>query len=212
MGTAGTSVLEGGGGAGAIDLERGEGGGGGGGGAAAAGGGGAGGAAAAAAAAAATVSYSVDVEVKAGPPPHAQQEQQQQQQPPLLPPLFSEWLSSGGNTATASTGGDVEAGGVGGVAGVGVGAGAASGPQAMTQSCLAQAFPFLPLEAMGCCGLNGDSKEDAEEAKNARAKNKEIDRMIQKDKQVYRATHRLLLLGAGESGKSTLVKQVWHFV
>ncbi len=61
---------------------------------------------------------------------------------------------------------------------------------------------------MGCCGLNGDSKDDAEEAKRQKQKNKEIERMIQKDKQVYRATHRLLLLGAGESGKSTLVKQM----
>ncbi len=85
--------------------------------------------------------------------------------------------------------------------------------------------------AMGCCGLNAESKDDAEEAKKQKQRNKEIDRMIQKDKQVcrspstcslpdqttcrrllptqvYRATHRLLLLGAGESGKSTLVKQV----
>jgi guanine nucleotide-binding protein G(s) subunit alpha len=38
--------------------------------------------------------------------------------------------------------------------------------------------------------------------------NKDIEKQIQKDKQVYRATHRLLLLGAGESGKSTLVKQM----
>ena len=31
---------------------------------------------------------------------------------------------------------------------------------------------------------------------------------IEKDKRTYKATHRLLLLGAGESGKSTLVKQM----
>ena len=61
---------------------------------------------------------------------------------------------------------------------------------------------------MGCCGLNGGTKEEAEEEKRQRKTNKEIDRQIQKDKQVYRATHRLLLLGAGESGKSTLVKQM----
>lgn len=61
---------------------------------------------------------------------------------------------------------------------------------------------------MGCCGLNGDSKDDAEEAKRQRQQNKKIEQQIQKDKQVYRATHRLLLLGAGESGKSTLVKQM----
>jgi len=78
----------------------------------------------------------------------------------------------------------------------------------MTTSFLSTLLPLFPLDAMGCCGLNGDSKEDAEEAKRQRQKTKEIDRMIQKDKQVYRATHRLLLLGAGESGKSTLVKQM----
>ncbi len=34
-----------------------------------------------------------------------------------------------------------------------------------------------------------------EEAKEARRINKQIDEQLQKDKQVYRATHRLLLLG-----------------
>eukprot|EP00096_Caligus_rogercresseyi_P016386 TRINITY_DN902_c0_g3_i2.p1 TRINITY_DN902_c0_g3~~TRINITY_DN902_c0_g3_i2.p1 ORF type:complete len:408 (+),score=170.90 TRINITY_DN902_c0_g3_i2:446-1669(+) len=61
--------------------------------------------------------------------------------------------------------------------------------------------------AMGCCGLSPE-KDDAEEEKKMRKTNKEIERQIQKDKQIYRATHRLLLLGAGESGKSTLVKQM----
>ena len=61
---------------------------------------------------------------------------------------------------------------------------------------------------MGCCGINGASREEAEERKIQIKKNKEIERQIRKDKKVYRATHRLLLLGAGESGKSTLVKQM----
>uniref|UniRef100_A0A0N5A8R2 Guanine nucleotide-binding protein G(s) subunit alpha n=1 Tax=Syphacia muris TaxID=451379 RepID=A0A0N5A8R2_9BILA len=38
--------------------------------------------------------------------------------------------------------------------------------------------------------------------------NKQIDEELQREKQVLRATHRLLLLGAGESGKSTIVKQM----
>ncbi|KPM05134.1 guanine nucleotide-binding protein 1 [Sarcoptes scabiei] len=60
---------------------------------------------------------------------------------------------------------------------------------------------------MGCFGGSG-SKNDAEEDKRRREANKRIEKQIQKDKQIYRATHRLLLLGAGESGKSTIVKQM----
>ena len=58
---------------------------------------------------------------------------------------------------------------------------------------------------MGCFG---PSKNDPEEDKRRKEANKRIEKQIQKDKQVYRATHRLLLLGAGESGKSTIVKQM----
>lgn len=60
---------------------------------------------------------------------------------------------------------------------------------------------------MGCFGGSG-SKNDAEEDRKRKEANRRIEKQIQKDKQVYRATHRLLLLGAGESGKSTIVKQV----
>jgi len=71
--------------------------------------------------------------------------------------------------------------------------------------------PSIPiikiLKNMGCCGVPGE-KDEADEEKRMKKTNKEIEKQIQKDKQVYRATHRLLLLGAGESGKSTLVKQM----
>uniref|UniRef100_A0A0A9W7J8 Guanine nucleotide-binding protein G(s) subunit alpha n=1 Tax=Lygus hesperus TaxID=30085 RepID=A0A0A9W7J8_LYGHE len=60
---------------------------------------------------------------------------------------------------------------------------------------------------MGCFG-SAASRADHEESKRGKEMNKKINQQLQKDKQVYRATHRLLLLGAGESGKSTIVKQM----
>jgi len=58
--------------------------------------------------------------------------------------------------------------------------------------------------SMGCI----EGSKDAEEERLKKDANKKIEKQIQKDKQIYRATHRLLLLGAGESGKSTIVKQM----
>uniref|UniRef100_A0A3P9HL77 Guanine nucleotide-binding protein G(s) subunit alpha n=3 Tax=Oryzias TaxID=8089 RepID=A0A3P9HL77_ORYLA len=60
---------------------------------------------------------------------------------------------------------------------------------------------------MGCLG-NSKTEDQRNEEKAQREANKKIEKQLQKDKQIYRATHRLLLLGAGESGKSTIVKQM----
>jgi hypothetical protein len=46
---------------------------------------------------------------------------------------------------------------------------------------------------MGCI----DPSKDAEDERLKREANKKIEKQIQKDKQIYRATHRLLLLGKG---------------
>lgn len=59
---------------------------------------------------------------------------------------------------------------------------------------------------MGCFKPKGGP--DGEDDKKAKEANKRIEKLLAKDKQVYKATHRLLLLGAGESGKSTIVKQM----
>ncbi|CAL2030039.1 unnamed protein product [Caenorhabditis brenneri] len=59
------------------------------------------------------------------------------------------------------------------------------------------------MRLMGCVGAGADA-----EGREARKVNKQIEEQLAKDKQVMRATHRLLLLGAGESGKSTIVKQM----
>ena len=46
------------------------------------------------------------------------------------------------------------------------------------------------------------------ERKRQKEVNKEIERQIEKDKLAYRRTHRVLLLGAGGSGKTTLMQQM----
>ncbi|XP_069778527.1 guanine nucleotide-binding protein G(olf) subunit alpha isoform X3 [Narcine bancroftii] len=50
--------------------------------------------------------------------------------------------------------------------------------------------------------------QDAEADKEAKRVSKCIDKMLKQQKREYKQTHRLLLLGAGESGKSTIVKQM----
>ncbi|KAF2365429.1 Guanine nucleotide binding protein (G-protein) alpha subunit [Trinorchestia longiramus] len=60
---------------------------------------------------------------------------------------------------------------------------------------------------MGCFG-SGGADGDVNAKRERRKRHREIQKQIQQDKQIYRATHRLLLLGAGESGKSTIVKQM----
>ncbi|XP_066920501.1 guanine nucleotide-binding protein G(s) subunit alpha-like [Clytia hemisphaerica] len=52
-----------------------------------------------------------------------------------------------------------------------------------------------------CCGGNRDMDPDIENSLF-------IDSLLHKERKVYRTMHRLLLLGAAESGKSTIVKQM----
>ncbi|KAJ1068225.1 hypothetical protein K5549_018989, partial [Capra hircus] len=61
---------------------------------------------------------------------------------------------------------------------------------------------------MGCLGNSKTSEDQGVDEKERREANKKIEKQLQKERLAYKATHRLLLLGAGESGKSTIVKQM----
>ncbi|KAG3293494.1 G protein subunit alpha L [Ictidomys tridecemlineatus] len=61
---------------------------------------------------------------------------------------------------------------------------------------------------MGCLGNSKTAEDQGVDEKERREANKKIEKQLQKERLAYKATHRLLLLGAGESGKSTIVKQM----
>ena len=94
------------------------------------------------------------------------------------------------------------------------GSGSSSGQNQQTDVPIARSYFDCwsgPLAwAMGCFGSQ-NSKSDQQsnpDSKSQKRRSDAITKQLQKDKQIYRATHRLLLLGAGESGKSTIVKQM----
>lgn len=69
-----------------------------------------------------------------------------------------------------------------------------------------------PLRGMGLCHSSGDNAkltpEEREKAKMAKARSKALERKAEQDRDQDSEVFKLLLLGAGESGKSTLFKQM----
>jgi len=61
---------------------------------------------------------------------------------------------------------------------------------------------------MGLCASSGMTEEEAKKAREEAARSKEIDQQNVRDLQEDSRVCKLLLLGAGESGKSTLFKQI----
>lgn len=56
--------------------------------------------------------------------------------------------------------------------------------------------------------MDAEEKERLREKKELRKRSKEIDKLLKNDAAVFKQTIKLLLLGTGESGKSTILKQM----
>nr|XP_060616221.1 guanine nucleotide-binding protein G(s) subunit alpha-like [Anolis sagrei ordinatus] len=60
---------------------------------------------------------------------------------------------------------------------------------------------------MGCFG-NRKTEEERKEEKERRKTHKKVEKQLKMDKEVFKATHQLVLIGHGESGKNTVLKQM----